>query len=119
MNTYHPHCNQHKCYHDGGVHLTPATAAVTTPTVQPYFLYAEYNPDGTKNVYLIKNNKVDWEKQVERQKEVRQYEQEYHENMKALPGLILLGMTFVAALVGYVYLAETYVLPFLHSIGWY
>jgi hypothetical protein len=53
MNTYHPHCNQYRCYHDGGIHHTTATApAVTTLTVQPYYLYAEYDPDGTKNVYL-------------------------------------------------------------------
>jgi hypothetical protein len=87
-----------------------------TSTIQPYYLYAEYGPNGTKNVYLIKNNKVHWEKQVERQKEIRAYKQEYRENMKALPGLLLLGLTLAAAFVGYVYLAETYVLPVLDKV---
>ena len=117
MTIYHPHCNQHICYHDGGTHQrTPATAAVATSAVQPYYLYAEYNPDGTKDVYKIKNNNTPWEKQVERQKELRQYHEEWVDGVRSAPRLILIGMTFVAAFIGYAYLMEAYLMPVLRQI---
>jgi hypothetical protein len=62
MTTYHPHCNQHKCYH------TDQNTA-TTPN---FVKYREYRPDGTSALFILKNPSMNWEDEVQEQKDERE-----------------------------------------------
>src|SRR5688572_10148205 len=61
MTTYHPYCNQHQCYH------TPQV-----PAINPHLVgYGEWNPDGTHSVYILKNPHMNWEDELQEQKDER------------------------------------------------
>ena len=76
MTIYHHHCNQYQCYHTNHV---PATNAHLVK-------YGEWNPDGTRSVYMLKNPHMNGEDELPEQKDERDISRNLWKSILVLTG---------------------------------
>jgi hypothetical protein len=110
MTIYHPHCNQYKCYHDGGIHR--ASVAVATPIVAaslPYFYMTQYK--GYKKYRKRINPKSPLSAEEQMEDFIR--EREMLEDWKTQRWYALAG---IVILISWFYVAQTYILPVLDKV---